>query len=259
MSGDWLKMRCDLWDDPRVAALCDKLGSSEAAVIGGLYRLWTIADQHSVDGLLVAMTPTALDRKTGLPGFSDAMEAIGWLTKESGGLQVPRFNEHNGESAKQRALAAKRQNKARHADVTQPSRNQRDENVTGALPRDRRQSSVFNHQSSEAKALLEEIKDKIPSDWFATTGEPLKFDGADGSEVSVFDPISREDMLADPKAMHDWWRYQLRHPAPVLGRETVWCLIALALGLKFANPKKRWRSRLGVWSTAVGSGQVSQA
>lgn len=119
--------------------------------------------------------------------------------------------------------------------------------------------SVISLQSSEAKALLEEIKDKIPADWFATTGEPLKFDGADGSEGSVFDPISREEMLADPKAMHDWWRYQLGHPAPVLGRETVWCLIALALGLKFGNPKKRWRSRLGVWSKAIGSGQVTQA
>ena len=60
MSGDWIKMRTDLWDDPRVAALCDKLGSTEAVVSGGLYRLWTIADQHSVDGLLVAMTPALL-------------------------------------------------------------------------------------------------------------------------------------------------------------------------------------------------------
>ena len=53
----WIKMRTDLWDDPRVAALCDKLRVQEAPVIGGLYWLWKTADQHSVDGLLVEMTP----------------------------------------------------------------------------------------------------------------------------------------------------------------------------------------------------------
>ena len=117
----WIKMSSDLWDDPRVAALCDKLDTSKAAIGGGLFRWWSIADQHSIDGLFVGMTPAALDCKTGLNGFSDAVEQIGWLVKESAGLGVPRFNEHNGESAKQRALSAKRQNKARHADVTQPA------------------------------------------------------------------------------------------------------------------------------------------
>lgn len=111
-----------------------------------------------------------------------------------------------------------------------------------------------------SEALPEKIKEQIPADWFTTTSEPLQFAGADGSEASVFEPISREEMLADPKAMADWWRYQLGCPAPVLGREAVWCLLSLALGLKFANPKcKKWKSRIGIWANAISHGFWPQA
>ena len=111
-----------------------------------------------------------------------------------------------------------------------------------------------------SEALPEKIRAKIPADWFTTTADPHKFDGADGSEPSVFDSISHTEMLSDPKAMHDWWRYQLGHPAPVLGREAVWCLVSLALGLKFANPKStKWKSRIGVWANAIRHGYWTQA
>lgn len=47
MAGDWIKMRSNLWDDPRVARICDLTDVGEAAVVGGLYWLWATADQHS--------------------------------------------------------------------------------------------------------------------------------------------------------------------------------------------------------------------
>ena len=52
MAGDWIKMRTNLWDDPRVSSLADATRTGEATVIGGLYWLWSTADQHSVDGRL---------------------------------------------------------------------------------------------------------------------------------------------------------------------------------------------------------------
>ncbi len=257
----WIQVRTDLWDDPRVAALCDKLGVCEATVVGGLFRLWSLADQHSVDGLLAAMTPAGLDRKTGLSGFAAALNDIDWLICDADGLRVPRFHEHNGQSAKQRALAAKRMSRLRCGNVALPLRDERNENVTAASPTGQdkdRPSPVSRHLSPEA--LPQKIREQISDDWFAKTAEPRKFDGADGSEASAFDPISRDEMLSDPSAMADWWRYQLGRDDPLLGTEPAWCLVALALGLKFSNPKStRWKSRIGAWANAIRRGWWNQA
>ena len=41
MAGDWIKMRGNLWDDPRVAKLCDLTDCGEAQIIGKVsYWLW---------------------------------------------------------------------------------------------------------------------------------------------------------------------------------------------------------------------------
>lgn len=108
MAGDWIKMRSNLWDDPRVARLCDLTGQTEAAVIGGLYWLWAMADQHSVDGVLEGLSLGQVDRKTGIKGFGQALEAVGWLDVEGDSLRIPEFESHNGTSAKKRALTARR-------------------------------------------------------------------------------------------------------------------------------------------------------
>jgi hypothetical protein len=105
---DWIKVRTNLWDDPRIGALCDKAGVSEATVVGGLYWLWATADSHSAKGELPNMSLKTLDRKTGIPGFGDAMVEIGWLYADSTGLTILKFDEHNGASAKKRAEDAKR-------------------------------------------------------------------------------------------------------------------------------------------------------
>ena len=108
MAGDWIKMRDNLWDDPRVAKIVDMTDSSEAAVIGSLYWLWSTADQHTEDGFMPGITLRAIDRKTGLKGFSEAMCSIGWLEEKPDGVLILEFEKHNGESAKKRAQTARR-------------------------------------------------------------------------------------------------------------------------------------------------------
>lgn len=108
MSGDWIKMRGNLWDDPRVAAICDATDSSEACVIGALYWLWASADQHTEDGEMPGLSLRQIDRKTGLPGFGAAVVSVGWLSEVEGGVRIDRFEEHNGSSAKRRSIDAKR-------------------------------------------------------------------------------------------------------------------------------------------------------
>jgi hypothetical protein len=108
MAGDWIKMRSNLWDDPRVARIVDLTDSTEAAVVGALYWLWATADQHSSDGIMPGLTLRAIDRKTGVQGFGDALVAIGWLADHPEGVRIVRFDEHNGSSAKRRSTDAQR-------------------------------------------------------------------------------------------------------------------------------------------------------
>jgi hypothetical protein len=120
MAGDWIKMRSNLWDDPRVSKLCDLLECGEAQIVGALYWLWSTADQHTEDGVLQGMSLRQIDRKTGVPGFAQGLIDIGWLSEHADGLEVARFEEHNGTTAKKRAVTAKRvANHRGKDDVTQ--------------------------------------------------------------------------------------------------------------------------------------------
>jgi hypothetical protein len=139
-SKPWIKMRADLWDDPRVLILADHLKTDEGHVIGGLYRLWSLADLHSVDGKLPGYSASIIDRRVGLPGFANAMVEVGWLGLDESGAKIPDFEIHNGLSAKKRAQGAARKQKERASVVSSgnevagatraPSRNERDKNAT---------------------------------------------------------------------------------------------------------------------------------
>jgi len=107
MAGDWIKMRSNLWDDPRIARLCDATNKKEAEVVGGLYWLWAMADAQTTDGALVGLSVSTIDRKTGIKGLGVAVVDVGWLEEIAGGLAIVRFEEHNGKCAKRRALNAR--------------------------------------------------------------------------------------------------------------------------------------------------------
>jgi hypothetical protein len=137
VAGEWIKVRTNLWDDPRIGQLCELTDQGEAAVIGGLYWLWATADEHSADGLLLGMTTRTIDRKTGIQGLGKALVTIGWLKEGDDGVTVERFDEHNGASAKQRAQTAKRvSNHKANAKVTHEALPKTDDTVTAALPRE---------------------------------------------------------------------------------------------------------------------------
>lgn len=139
MAGDWIKMRDNLWDDPRIARLCDLTGESEAAVIGGLYWLWSTADQHTEDGVMPGLSTNGIDRKTGIKGLGSGLVAIGWIVDHPECIRIVNFEEHNGSSAKKRAVTAKRvaNHRSCKAGVTQEALQNEDKSVTGALARER--------------------------------------------------------------------------------------------------------------------------
>jgi hypothetical protein len=115
MAGDWIKVRCNLAEDPRVFAMAVELDIPELHVVGMLFRVWAWADAQSLDGNALSVTESYLDRMVLRPGFSLALRNVGWLEGRNGLLSFPRFAEHNGQTAKGRALVLKRVTAHRNA------------------------------------------------------------------------------------------------------------------------------------------------
>jgi hypothetical protein len=104
MAGDWIKMRIELQTHPKVFRMVSALKADRLRIIGGLHIAWSIFDTHCDDGVLVGYTTDAMDAVIGWPGFTQAMIDVEWAAlNDSGSLVMPRFDEHNGKSAKRRA------------------------------------------------------------------------------------------------------------------------------------------------------------
>jgi hypothetical protein len=137
MAGDWIKMRTDLAEDPAVIAVAARLDVDEFAIVGRLHHLWGWFDSQSRDGHAAGVTRGWIDRKTQMPGLAAALESVGWLEVDDTGARVPKFDRHNGKTAKTRALSTIRKQASRAnghgavaGDVPSVSRSQRDKSVT---------------------------------------------------------------------------------------------------------------------------------
>jgi len=108
MAGDWLKIEVCTPDKPEVIGIADILGISPACAFGSLFLVWRWFDQHTTQGNASYVTKVTIDRLSGNAGFADAMVKVGWLDVNDGVVSLPHFDNHNGESAKQRGLTAKR-------------------------------------------------------------------------------------------------------------------------------------------------------
>lgn len=158
MAGEWIKVRTNLWTDPRVSQLCDLTDASKPAVVGALYWLWSSADEHTQNGHMPGLSIKAIDRESGVPGMGAALLSIDWIADTPGGITLMRFDEHNGASAKSRAQTAKRVAKHRSNDST--NANVTEENthsVTGALAREekRREEEKTNTPIPPSGAVVE--------------------------------------------------------------------------------------------------------
>jgi hypothetical protein len=108
MAGDWIKMRCDLAMDPAVIAIADTLRIDEDLVVGKLHRLWSWLSAHSADGSVTNVRIDWVNKFLGQPGFTGALEAVGWLSITLDGFSIPNWDRHNGQSAKRRAQETSR-------------------------------------------------------------------------------------------------------------------------------------------------------
>jgi hypothetical protein len=176
MAGDWIKMRIELQTHPKVFRMVSALQADRLRIIGGLHIAWSIFDTHSSDGVLVGYTVDAMDAVVGWPGFTQAMIDVEWASVDIGGsLVMPRFDEHNGASAKRRANDSERKRNERKSSVRNLSANEADKTRTREEKRreekkeqDQNQGAGAPAKSSKFDPLTakpENVSDKAWADW----------------------------------------------------------------------------------------------
>lgn len=161
MAGDWLKMECSTPEKPEVLAVTAKLGWEDPDLtVGKLFRMWRWFDQHTVDGNAAGVTPALLDRILGVTGFALAASVAGWLLVTEQGLTLPNFDRHNGSTAKQRALTAKRVHKHKGSGKGNDEGNAGavSTGVSGSLPREekKREEKKESKDNPRARVVLAE-------------------------------------------------------------------------------------------------------
>ena len=112
MAAGWIKMRVALRSSPKVVRISSALKAELFRTVGGLHAVWSLVDEHTENGRLDGYTLQAIDNLIGWPGFAAAMEAVEWLKVDAQGIDIPRFEEHNGKSAKRRAMDLDRKRSA---------------------------------------------------------------------------------------------------------------------------------------------------
>jgi hypothetical protein len=166
----WIKIEHWTQDKPEVFVMADSLGIDPDAVLGKLVRIWVWADQQTIDGNAGSVTLSLLDRLTGVTGFAKAMLGAGWLRQVGDGVQFVNFDRHNGETAKKRALTARRVDKHRASNAKKPQTvaGCNAVSVTDALPeesREEKSESIYGEpqktETQTPKAIPQTLTDVV--------------------------------------------------------------------------------------------------
>ena len=159
MAGDWIKFELTTMDKPEVCLIADLAGIDPDAVVGKLMRVWAWFDQQTENGNAPSVSKKLLDRSVGVTGFCDHMKSVGWMAEAEGVISLPLFERHNGKTAKNRLLTAKRV--ANHKASTGKSNAA---NVSGALPKEEKRREDQNPLSAR-EAIDPRMPSEMTLDW----------------------------------------------------------------------------------------------
>lgn len=143
MAGEWIKMRKCLRNEPEVISISTTLNMDEDMVVGKLHALWSWADDVSRNGHAPMVTDVWIDRYLRVPGFTQALVAVGWIEVTDDGISFPNYDRHMSQNAKTRALNSHRKSMSR---VNSLSSFCPDDSVTKARPEKRREEKNIRQE-----------------------------------------------------------------------------------------------------------------
>lgn len=161
MAGDWIKFECATSDKPEIWAIAAALDIDPDAVVGKLMRVWAWFDQQTTDGNAPSVTKALLNRLVGVTDFCQQVTLVGWMDDDGKTISLPNFDRHNGKTAKNRALTAKRVAKHKKGNAT-GNADTVTSSVKSALPREekRREEKITNTTTTTGFAMT--------ADWMPT-------------------------------------------------------------------------------------------
>jgi len=157
MAGDWIKFELTTLDKPEVCQIADLADIDPDAVVGKLMRVWGWFDQQTENGNAPSVSKKLLDRLVGVIGFCEHMKSVAWMIELDGVISLPHFDRHNGKTAKNRLLTAKR---------------------------------VANHKASNGKSNAANVSCALPKEDVEKNKEPL-------SAQAPVDPRMPSEMTLD--------------------------------------------------------------
>lgn len=211
MAGEWIKMRADLLDDPTVDRLAEVLGIDMLTTVGALFCFWAWADKYAVDGVVDGATSRLIDKVSQKAGFCEALVKVGWLEVLDGGIRIPRFDRHNGNSAKERSLKNQRQARWRDSKV---------DDKKDALPSTRASTAPSTREEKRREedkppTVVKRASRKCPPD-FEVTEDMRTWAALECPTVNVSKATAKFCDHTFKTAMTDWngaWRNWLRKDA----------------------------------------------
>jgi hypothetical protein len=221
----WLKFDTTTPEKPEVLQITIELGFEDPDMtVGKLLKVWRWFDAHSLDGNAKSVTLALLDRLVGVTGIGAAMVSVGWLIANDDGLTLPNFENHNGKTAKDRALTAKRVGSYRSNALCNA------ETVTDALPREekRREEKIeIPNGISKAQAPKQKASKRCPAD-FVVTREMVDWASESGITVDLNAETEKFRDHEYKAAKTDWlacWRTWMRNAqqyargSPAIGKQ----------------------------------------
>ena len=167
MAGNWIKMSTDLRTHPKVVRIASALKADRLRVVGGLHAAWCLFDAHSEDGFLDGYTIDALNDLVGWPGFAEAMVLVGWINVDESGLHLPRFDSHNGQSAKRRAQETERKRIVRSEEDVSACDADKKRSREDKIREEKKEKEKGQEIKRRAFALPEDVSLAVFSDWQA--------------------------------------------------------------------------------------------
>lgn len=159
MAGDWIKWTKGLAKKREVLAIASALSLDRRIVASACMEVWEWADDNTENGHVPSVTESFIDCHAGINGLAAQLTAYGWLLQDgAGGIIFPKFDRHNGKSAKNRVLASERKRKERDG-VTEMSRFERDKNVTRGEESERREEKITSRKEPIGKPLARSTRD----------------------------------------------------------------------------------------------------
>jgi len=109
MAGGWIKIEKRTPDKPEIRYISRSCECTKEKAFLAWFELWSYFDDNIDEtGFLRLFTLEDCDDVAELSGIGRALQRAEWLTVDSLGLTVNKWNRHNGRSAKQRAMTARR-------------------------------------------------------------------------------------------------------------------------------------------------------